>query len=122
MRMNCIIKDHFLNPRNMGTLKRPTNRSLARSDSCNDIVKLTADIDGGIVREIKSEVFGCGYSIAGTSIATEKSIGRKVETLVEELGSELDEILSDVPEKHHGCMRLGLRAIKALIAPEERKK
>ncbi len=119
--MNSIIKDHFLNPRNMGVLEDPTHRGIARSDSCNDIVKLTADIEDGIIREIKSEVFGCGYSIAGTSITTEKSRGRKVETLVEEVGSELDELLAGIPEKHHTCMRLCLRAVKALVGPDKRE-
>jgi nitrogen fixation protein NifU and related proteins len=120
-KMNSIVKDHFLNPRNMGSLENPTSRSIVRSESCNDIVKLTADIDGGIIREMKSEVFGCGYSIAGASITTEKSIGKKVEMVVEELGAELDELLADIPEKHHTCMRLGLRAVKALVDPVERE-
>jgi nitrogen fixation NifU-like protein len=120
--MNSTIKDHFLNPRNMGVIDDPDGRSVARSDTCNDIVKLTADIEGGIIRDMKSEVFGCGYSIAGTSIITEKSIGKNIEKVLEELGSELDELLADVPEKHHGCMRLGLRAVEALVGPVEGKK
>jgi nitrogen fixation protein NifU and related proteins len=113
--MNSIIKDHFLNPRNMGSLENPTNQSIARSDACNDIVKLTADIGDGIIRDMKSEVFGCGYSIAGASIITEKSIGRNIDNVIEELEYEMDEFLSDIPEKHHKCLRLGLRAVSAIV-------
>lgn len=99
----------------MGSIENPTGKSVARSDTCNDIVKLTADIRNGTIKEMKSEVFGCGYSIAGASITTEISTGKRVENLVEELGAELDEILADIPEKHHKCMRLGLKAVKALV-------
>ena len=42
---NKILKDHFLNPRNMGTIEKPTHQSIVKSDTCNDIVKMMININ-----------------------------------------------------------------------------
>lgn len=112
--MNNILKEHFLNPKNMGKIDNPTYQSIAKSDLCNDIVKMMAVINNGMIDDIKVEVFGCGYSIAGASLFTEIVSGRDIKNIMDYIDKELDGIIRDIPEKHHTCIKLSKKAFQII--------
>ena len=95
----------------MGELKDPTHQAMVRSETCSDIVKLMVSIDGeGILRDIKAQVFGCGYAIAAASLFTEAAIDEKVSDVLEKVEGVLEPFYPAVPESHISCLRLGHRA------------
>lgn len=108
----------------MGTIDNPTHESIAKSDTCNDIVKMMATIsNSGLVEDIKTQVFGCGYSIAGASLFTEIAKGKRVDTIQAAAQEEIGRIESHIPERHLSCILLSLKAYEKIYNrySEERK-
>jgi NifU-like protein involved in Fe-S cluster formation len=111
-----ILIDHFLHPRNMGELKDPTHQAMVRSETCSDIVKLMVSINGeGIVRDVKAQVFGCGYAIAAASLFTESVIDETVSNVLEKAEKVLKPFYPTVPEAHKSCLRLSHRAFSKIL-------
>lgn len=99
----------------MGTIDNPTHESIARSDTCNDIVKMMATIgNSGLIEDIKTQVFGCGYSIAGASLFTEIAKGKRVDTIQAAAQEEIGRIESQIPERHLSCILLPLKAYEKI--------
>ena len=104
---NVILKKHFLNPQNMGNLDNPSYQAIVKSDICNDIVRMMVVINTeGIIQDIKAQVYGCGYSIAGASLFTEIAKGRRAGEILEIAQSEIDKISVDIPERRVTCISL----------------
>ena len=112
---NNILKTHFFNPKNIGTITKPTHSSIAKSDTCNDLVKMTVDIQDNIIQDIKVEIFGCGYSIAGASYFTEIAKGKKTDEIERIADQKFAPILDEIPEKHKTCVLLSNAAFKKII-------
>ena len=110
------VREHFLNPRNMGTIDNPGYHTIVKSEICNDIVKLMANIDrDGLVQDIKAQVFGCGYSIAGASILTETAKGENAQRVLELMLEEQSEFTEGIPKRHHSCVELASEAFKKIL-------
>ena len=100
----------------MGELKDPTHQAMIRSETCSDILKLMVSIDGqGILREIKAQVFGCGYAIAAASLFTESVINETVSNVLEKAEKELEPLFPLVPESHISCLRLSHGAFSKIL-------
>jgi hypothetical protein len=85
-----LLKDHFLNPRGMGAAADATHHAIAKSEVCNDIVKMTARIRGGVIEEVRTQVYGCGYAIAGASLFNERASGMDA---ADAAGMDTDELV-----------------------------
>jgi NifU-like protein involved in Fe-S cluster formation len=119
---NPVIKDHFLNPRHMGDIANPTHTAVIHSDVCRDIVRMTVVIDReGVVRDIGTSVYGCGYAIAGASIFNEIASGKKAGDLIVQAENFINDIIADVNEHNRRCLGLALRAF-LIIYNEYRRK
>jgi NifU-like protein len=113
---NPILKDHFLNPRRMGEVDRPTGRTMVKSDTCSDLVRMTVRIDGnGVVEDIRTQVYGCGYAIAGASFFNEYAYGRSASELARTSIDSIVGLIGDVPEGSRGCVSLALSAFKKIV-------
>jgi len=113
---NKILKDHFLNPRNIAPIENPTISTIKKSEICNDIVKLAVEIDQNeTIHNISIEVYGCGYSIAGASLFSEAVKGAKLIDVEEIAGNAVKEIINEIPEKSKYCLTLSHRAFEKLF-------
>ncbi len=93
----------------------PQFQSMIKSETCADIVKMmTAFGEDGTVREIKTLVYGCGYSIAGASFFNELAEGKHADEVAAISPESLRELMGDIPDEHHGCVSLALRAFKKI--------
>ncbi len=79
--MNDLMKKHFVNPKNLGRLKNATHTIKYKSGFCGDTVELYAQIDNGIVVDVKYNVFGCYAAITAASILSEWAIGKTVDVI-----------------------------------------
>ena len=66
------VKDHFLNPRNVGEVENPSGTGEVGSLACGDALTLTFKLDDeGKIVDAKFKTFGCASAIASSSALTE---------------------------------------------------
>lgn len=114
--MNELFKTHFLNPHNMGKIKKATHYSHCASGFCGDTIDFFAvvDDDNNII-DLKYNAFGCYALIASASILSQWAIGKNVdlvkstdaETLYNILGNEVD-------DDKINCVEVVITALKNL--------
>jgi NifU-like protein involved in Fe-S cluster formation len=107
---NEILKDHFLRPRGMGAAPGATHRAVAKSEVCNDIVRMTARIVDGVLAEVRTEVYGCGYAIAGASLFNERAQGMSADEAARLDPGAIAGESGAVPGHHGHCVGLAHRA------------
>ena len=73
------VMDHFLNPRNVGSIEDANAVGEVGNAKCGDIMKMYLKIEDGVILDAKFETFGCASAIASSSMATELIKGQTVE-------------------------------------------
>ena len=73
------VMDHFMHPRNVGSIENADGVGEVGNAKCGDIMKIYLKIDDNRVTDVKFETFGCGSAIASSSMATEMIKGKAVE-------------------------------------------
>ena len=76
---NPLVLDHFLNPRNVGDLPDADGVGEVGAVACGDVMRISIKVRDGRIAEARFRTFGCGTSIATSSITTELIRGRTVE-------------------------------------------
>ena len=132
-----LIMDHYEYPRNHKLTEDPKyHRIHMASESCIDDIHVQADIEDGIVRDVRFDGVACTISTASTSIMTELVKGKKVEEARKIIdnyfamidGQPYDEELLDeaVCMKNVGkqanrikCATIGWNGLKALLEEGE---
>lgn len=109
------VMDHFMNPRNVGELADADGIGMEGNPTCGDVMKIFIKVEDGKIVDAKFKTFGCGASIAVSSMVTEmvkgKSIDEALSISKEAVASELDGL---PPQKMH-CSNLGADALKKAI-------
>ena len=72
------VMDHFMNPRNVGSIENASGVGEVGNAKCGDIMKIYLQIENDIIVDCKFETFGCGSAIASSSMATEMIIGKSI--------------------------------------------
>ena len=119
---NKVI-DHFNNPRNVGTLdksKSNVGTGLVGAPECGDVMRLQIEVNDNIITDAKFKTFGCGSTIAASSLATEWLKGMSIDDAIKMDNMELVEELSLPPVKIH-CSVLAEDAIKSAINDYRKK-
>lgn len=114
-RYNETVMDHFLNPRNAGSLPGANAVGRAGSGDCGDLVELSLRIQGDRIVEARFRAFGCVAAIAGASVTTELVRGR---TLIEALAltnRDVVEALGGLPPHKVECSILAEEAIRSAL-------
>lgn len=70
------LLDHFQNPRNVGELPPPAMTAEVSNPACGDILRLSVELQNGVVARACYKTRGCTASIAAGSALTELIIGR----------------------------------------------
>lgn len=78
-----MVKDHFYNPKNVGTLpsSEDTGVAMVGKASCGDMIKMHIKVnkDTKVIEDVKYKVFGCGSAVASSSYASELVRGMTVD-------------------------------------------
>ena len=109
------VRDHYANPRNVGTVADPSGQAIVRSPLDSDTVLITLRIENGIVEEAKFKCMGCAVAIACSSMATEMVLGKTVEEAVNISEQEVADALGGIPEYKMRCSNLAPEAIRRAI-------
>ena len=113
--MNDLLKYHFINPQNKGKIKKPTNSSRNVSGFCGDRIEITANVDQGIVTELKYKAFGCYAILTAASLISEWAIGKTLDEVKNiNLTMALELMGGDLEEEKHNCVLVAVEAYRSL--------
>lgn len=110
------VMDHFSNPRNVGEVEHPNAVGEVGNSKCGDIMRMTMDIEDGVIKDVKFKTFGCGAAVATSSMATELVKGKSVEEALTLTNAAVAEALDGLPPQKLHCSVLAEEAIKAAIS------
>lgn len=86
-----VIMDHYKNPRNKGSLGEEAVTVDMNNPTCGDRIRLTLQVEDGIIQDAKFDGEGCSISMSSASMMTQAVKGKTVEEAM-----KLSEIFSDM--------------------------
>lgn len=110
------VKEHFLNPKNVGEIENPDAVAEVGSIACGDALKLTMKLDKNKkIVDAKFKTFGCASAIASASALTELLKGKTIEEAEKITNQEIADYLGGLPPEKMHCSVLGQEALEKAI-------
>lgn len=109
------IRDHFENPRNCGEIQNANGIGYAGKPARGISIKITINVEGGMIKDIKFKTAGCPISIASASVLTELTRGIAIEDALCLLPVKISHALGGIPEEKFYCSELTVEALDRAI-------
>lgn len=109
------VRDHFLNPRNVGALEDATVTGRAVNPVCGDTMELYLRVENGVIQRARYKIFGCEAAIAAGSILTEMLTGRTVEEARGITDKDVARALGGLPPEKIHCSILAEDVLAATL-------
>jgi nitrogen fixation NifU-like protein len=116
------VMDHFMNPRNVGTIENPDGYGKVGNPVCGDLMEMYLEINDDIIKDIKFQTFGCGSAIATSSMVTELAKGKNVDEAMKITRKDVADELEGLPPQKMHCSNLAADALREAIKDYKSKK
>ena len=118
---NEKVKDHFMNPRNVGDIKNPDGEATIGNPVCGDVLRIMLKIENAKIKNIKVKSFGCAAGIATSSILTEMVKGKSLEEANKIQNKDVLDSLGGLPNIKTHCSNLAAEALHKAIENYNKK-
>jgi len=110
------VLDHFMNPRNVGTLKgENTAKGRVGNPVCGDLMEIYIKVEDEKIKDVKFKTFGCGSAIATSSMITELVKGKTLDEALKITRKDVADELDGLPPVKMHCSNLAADALHAAI-------
>ena len=116
------VMEHFMNPRNVGTIENPDGYGKVGNPVCGDIMEMFISVEDGTISDIKFRTFGCGSAIATSSMVTELAKGKHIDEAMEITRKDVADELDGLPPRKMHCSNLAADALLEAIEDYKSKK
>ena len=116
------VKDHFLNPRNVGEIKDADGVGTVGNPKCGDIMSIYIKVKDERIKDIKFKTFGCAAAIATSSILTEMAKGKTLDEALKITRDDVANELGGLPSIKLHCSNLAADALRAAIDDYRKRK
>jgi len=108
-----IILDHNKSPKNYGKIVNCSHASEGYNPLCGDRIKIYAQVEDGIIKDIKFEGEGCAIAKASGSIMTALLKGKTIEE-AEKLFKAFQDLITSEVDSEVDLEKLGKLAVFAV--------
>jgi nitrogen fixation NifU-like protein len=116
------VMDHFMNPRNVGTIEDPDGYGKVGNPVCGDLMEMYLEVKDDIIQDIKFQTFGCGSAIATSSMVTELAKGKHVDEAMKITRKDVADELEGLPPQKMHCSNLAADALREAIKDYKSKR
>ncbi len=114
-----VVKDHFMNPRNVLTEDESAfpcdGRGMTGNIKCGDQMLILLKIEDDAIVDVRWKTYGCASAIASTSMLSEVIKGLGLEAAYNIKPEEIALRLGGLPDNKIHCSVLGDKALRAAI-------
>lgn len=110
------VLEHFRAPRNAGMMRNADAVGESQDGSCGDLARFHLRVVDGRITEARFQTYGCGPSIAASSLSTELVRGWTVEALAELTPGAIETALGGLPEDRRHAATVVVEALHAAAA------
>lgn len=126
------VKEHFMNPKNVGEIKNADGIGKVGNPVCGDIMYVYIKVakrknnktkkEEEFIKEIKFKTLGCAAAIATSSMITELAKGKSLEEAKKITRDDVAKSLHGLPPIKMHCSNLAADALRKAIQDYRKKK
>ena len=113
---NEKVVDHFMKPRNVGSIEDANCIGNAGNPADGDTVRLYLKVEKNRIVDAKVKVFGCPTAIAAASVLTELVMGKTLDEALAVRNEDISTALGGLPEGKLHCSVLAEAVLEDALA------